>query len=462
MSYRPFIVAGMPRTGSSLLVSTLQQNPDISVYAELFHPVLRERSGPHAIRREGAALYFDPERADPIGFLRRWVWPDTNAGYRAIGFKIFAEYVRSKSTGRLLERLKEEIGGLRVVHMRRTNYFDVYLSRLVANKTGRWMSYGEDVSSDEGTRNVRLMISPEAAERFFSAMGRADAFIEGLFRGESYLRVDYRSLCQNIQEQANVVFDFLGVERKPVESVIRKQVVAPKEDMVVNYDELLRRFAGSPFEPFFAPGDADSGSAGGGDEEEGGLASNTWPPYRRQPDGSPSPDLLESLDKEISGVIRGALAMQSPPNPPIHAFLPREPEVLRTAPRLPGARGNLEKVNGLPAPENSTLWRGAVALFSGWCFAPEAGRNRVDSRYFFLERDEGKARHYVLVPVRTQRDDVAEAFPELPSWVTGFSGFDFYADLRRLEPAEYRLGVVHEAGDFCYEFLFPNRLVLVS
>ena len=92
----------------------------------------------------------------------------------------------------------------------------------------------------------------------------------------------------------------------------------------------------------------------------------------------------------------------------------------------------------------------------------EEDQGRADSRYFFLERGDGQLRYYVHVPSRIQRDDVAGAAPELPNWVTRFSGFDFVADLQHLQPGEYRLGVVHETEGAWYEFVFANRLRVVS
>src|SRR5574340_1278607 len=189
MTYKPFIIVGTPRTGSNLLFTTIHQHQAVSGYAELFHPIIGERAGGHAIRRGGAALYFDGT-ADPIDFLRRWVWTDAAAAgdYGAIGFKIFAEYLRGKSTGRLLERLKAEVPGLHVLHVRRANYFDVLVSRLVANMTGSWISYRGDGPSSAGLANMRLAISQEAATHFFLAMEWADAYIESLFLGGPYLR----------------------------------------------------------------------------------------------------------------------------------------------------------------------------------------------------------------------------------------------------------------------------------
>lgn len=130
MTYKPFIIVGMPRTGSNLLFTTIHQHQAVSGYAELFHPIIGERAGGHAIRRGGAALYFDGT-ADPIDFLKRWLWTDDAAAgdYGAIGFKIFAEYLRSKSTGRLLERLRAEVPGLHVLHIKGGRTTSTFSSR---------------------------------------------------------------------------------------------------------------------------------------------------------------------------------------------------------------------------------------------------------------------------------------------------------------------------------------------
>jgi LPS sulfotransferase NodH len=362
MTYKPFVIAGMPRTGSNLLATTVGQHPAILAYAELFHPIVSERAGTHAIRRDGAALYFDEESADPVDFLRRWVWSAENGSYRAVGFKIFVEYVRARSTHRLLERLRDEVAGLRVLHIRRANYLDVYVSRLVANKTERWISYPEDGSPTHETGDIRLVISPDAATRFFQAMEQADACIEGLFEGTRYLNVDYEHLSRSIQEQANVVFTFLGVESRTVVPAIQRQVTARKEDLVLNYEELRRHFAGSAYEAFFAA-DRDSSPVAPSAPASGVRQCHT------HACGDSQPPSLESLDERLLGAINdGLLGLQGPPSGPQPCtFLPAEPENLRTLPRLrTAARGNLERINGVAAYENLTLRRSAPIFFAGW------------------------------------------------------------------------------------------------
>jgi LPS sulfotransferase NodH len=454
MSYKPFIVVGLPRTGSSLLITTIQQHPAILTYSELFHPVVTERSGTHAIRRDGAALYFDDQSGDPIEFLKRWVWTDGNADRRAVGFKVFAEYVRADSTRRLFERLRDEIAGLTVLHIRRVNYLDVYLSRLVASKTGSWISYSEGDPLTRNAGDIRLAVSPEAATRFFQAMVQADAYIEEVFRGECYLTIDYGNLCRNIQEQVDAIFGFLGVETRPVTPAIQKQLTARKEDIIVNYENLVRHFSGTPYEAFFASDDSVS---------ETEVSSNVEPRDAHQ--GRDSPLLsLESLDETIANAVNdGLLGVQGPPSPRrIHTFLPGEPEAIRTLARSLAARGNLERVNGVAAAEDLTIRRSATAWFVGWCCRTEEADGRADSRYFFLECEDGQLRYYVHLPSRIQRDDVAQADVDLPNRATRFSGFDFVADLQHLQPGDYHLGVAHEANDVRYEYVFANKLRVIS
>jgi hypothetical protein len=44
---------------------------------------------------------------------------------------------------------------------------------------------------------------------------------------------------------------FFKVDKTPVAPAIRKQVTARREDIVVNYGDLCRYFAGTPYEILF-------------------------------------------------------------------------------------------------------------------------------------------------------------------------------------------------------------------
>lgn len=249
----PFIIVGMPRTGSSLLLTTLQQHPEILAFSELFHPVLQERSGPHAIRRNAAAIYFDPSTGSAMEFLENWVWCQINNSYPAVGFKVFGDYLKHPSTEGLFVKLKENIQDIRVIHIKRLNYLDVYVSKMIASKTGVWLKRCDLKSADQSKeQDVRITINPTDAEKFFLSMIEVDDFFSRHFCGEKYLPIYYEQISDSLQNEANRIFDFLGVEARSVTAQLKKQIKKPKQEIIENFDELLHYFTDSRFAVYFS------------------------------------------------------------------------------------------------------------------------------------------------------------------------------------------------------------------
>lgn len=70
---RHFLICGMPRTGSTLLLASCQKHADIEAYGEIFHEVESERKGRHAIKRpDGQTVYYKGASDDAIEFLARY------------------------------------------------------------------------------------------------------------------------------------------------------------------------------------------------------------------------------------------------------------------------------------------------------------------------------------------------------------------------------------------------------
>jgi hypothetical protein len=230
----------------------LQQHPDILAFNELFHPDVRERSVSHAIRKNAAAIYFDPSIGTALEFLENWVWCSSNDAYSAVGFKLFGDYLKHPSTEGLFVKLKEKIDDLHVVHIKRLNYLDVYTSKMMASKTGVWLKerdvrYTEQVQEQD----VHININPKMAEEFFISMVEVDGFLERHFGGGKYLPVYYEKIASDLQSEANRIFDFLGVSEKSVSAHLKKQIKRPKQEIIDNYEELFSYFADTPFASYF-------------------------------------------------------------------------------------------------------------------------------------------------------------------------------------------------------------------
>ena len=88
---RNFVVAGMPRTGSTMFIQGLRQHPRIEVYDELLHPLEIARSREHAIVRGDERTWL-AEGEDPFAFLNAQVYGRPHPGKAAVGYKQFGPF----------------------------------------------------------------------------------------------------------------------------------------------------------------------------------------------------------------------------------------------------------------------------------------------------------------------------------------------------------------------------------
>ena len=238
----PFLVVGMPRTGSTLLTTALEQHPDVLMLSELFHWVTSERTGRHAFVWKGRRTAYDGKE-DALAFLRRTVWSDH--GKAAAGFKLFAEHLECPGTERLFERIRDEVQGLRVVHVVR-NPLDCWASRAAATATREW-----EATAPSERNNLRLRANPRLVRRFLRDYERANTAMAQLFAGAGYLRVEYDDLATRFDETVAGVVAFLGLRPCELRPARRKQRGVSTADQVENYAELRAAFAGTRFAALF-------------------------------------------------------------------------------------------------------------------------------------------------------------------------------------------------------------------
>jgi LPS sulfotransferase NodH len=250
----PYVIVGMPRTGSTLLATAINQHNKVTCFGELFHPVKNERENVHCIIKGGKKLFFDPDNDDAIDFLRSHVYNLPEDEKKAVGFKLFGDYVRGRGSDQLFIRLKNGIPDLKVVHIVRYNYLDVLVSREVARKTRKWVAYADQESNTQeliSNDDVTLEISIEMAERFFNSMRQVDDFLQRHFGADKYYKIHYQDLSDNFVEEMGKIFNFLGVEAIEVKAKTIKQAVRESREKVNNYETLREHFAGTLYGHFF-------------------------------------------------------------------------------------------------------------------------------------------------------------------------------------------------------------------
>lgn len=246
---QPFLIVGMPRTGSTLLLRTLAQHPQVTAYGEVFHWMLSERASTHALRKNGACIAYDTDSNDPIGFLRAWVWGSGHPDSAVVGCKVFARHAVEDSSPALFGKILESFPALRVLHVLRPNYLDVLISWKSMQMTGEWVLPEGGHSRVKEQPSFRL--DSAQCEQFFQEMEAADAFFQQAFPVGASLKVEYEQLARDLQGTMNEVFAHLGVLPVTVSAPIRKQRERSASELVVNYAELQVHFQGTKYQHFF-------------------------------------------------------------------------------------------------------------------------------------------------------------------------------------------------------------------
>lgn len=246
----PFLIVGMPRTGSSLLLTSLKQHPNILPYGELFHKLESERKNTHYILYKNEKIYYPGGDTDAIEFLLEYVWNSENMNkFKAVGFKLFGERVQCVGAEGLFQRLKEEIKGLHIIHIFRENYLDVFISRKKAELTKIWIiPANKDIPLP---KLEPIYVNPEVVKNFFNSMREVDHFFENFFKDCRYMKISYNDLSFKYQETMRKCFEFLGVN--PIECVLplKKLNIQSHRELIKNYDELVEYFRGLEYEKFF-------------------------------------------------------------------------------------------------------------------------------------------------------------------------------------------------------------------
>jgi LPS sulfotransferase NodH len=228
---RRFVVLTVPRTGSNLLCSQLNQHPEITCHHELFNPervIFAQGWSP----QEPSLRDIHLRNARPVAFLER-DWRAT-AGASCVGFKLNQNQSRP-----VLEMVLAD-AGVRKIILKRKNRVRCFVSEKIALSTGEWESYPW---SEFGRTETNITVDSEELIEHVSRQNRYFAALEQDLAAarQSYIVCHYERLLQRDQQEA--VLDHLDVPRlgAPALGLTRRMNPGPLTQLISNFDDVRRR-----------------------------------------------------------------------------------------------------------------------------------------------------------------------------------------------------------------------------
>ncbi|WP_163351754.1 sulfotransferase [Desulfovibrio sp. JC010] len=245
----PFIVLGGARCGTTLLKNLLRSHPDLISYSELFCPGRIYWDYPD-MERLNAPDTIAWRDAHPVPFIQSVFGSDYDPNVRAVGFKLLYNQLFSPDL-KPLARYLFALDGLRVVHIRRTNLFKMYVSRLIAAKRKERGATLNAASAADVETDIRVRADVDECAVFFRSTRDLEKRAREFFAMKPIIEVSYENITQNMQQEMAKVLEFLNVREAELTTTSHKVRSRPVAEVVENYAEIRESFSGSEYAEFF-------------------------------------------------------------------------------------------------------------------------------------------------------------------------------------------------------------------
>lgn len=236
-----FVVIGAPRTGTSLMIETLDAHPEVRCYGGVFNRGSKGALDPDApdVEQWLERLYESEARLDSPRVRR----PEAKGGPRAVGFKVHeAQWAGTRARANLRDR-----PDVRIVHVVRENVLRTLISAKRAAATRRFQSR-------EAPAGPPAPVGIELDElRFAAEADRAErARIARDFADHPRLEVEYASWRIERAAMLRRVQEFLQVEvRDDLCTDLVKTGAADLRAALENYEALYTAAQSTELRRFF-------------------------------------------------------------------------------------------------------------------------------------------------------------------------------------------------------------------
>jgi len=237
-----FILLAHQRTGSSMVMATLNKHPSIVAFGELF---VKSRIG-HMVsgfNNHSKALHYLRSK-DPVRFLEEHAYSSFPENISSVGFKIFPDQLERKDAAPLLPWLNEN-KDVKIIILTRNNLLDVHCSLAIANKTG---VFGIRKESDR--QMVTINVDIHKAEAEFKRRKAGHQRAREKFVDHEVIELAYEDIIEQPTEEFKKIQSFIGVTLTQLHVPTVKQETRPLSEVIENYDELKIKWKGAEYEEY--------------------------------------------------------------------------------------------------------------------------------------------------------------------------------------------------------------------
>jgi LPS sulfotransferase NodH len=234
-----FIIVGAPRTGSTLLVRTLNSLEAVCCHGELLAEAVRgyedgfDPLESNKSERETRAKRLLQQRdQDPRGFIQNAL----NTRHTATGFKTLYSSLANPRWHEVTKTLLA-MPDMRFIHLTRHNSLRRFISEQILQSGGA----NHSGAGGNSEKKVKVHIDIDSYLSHTAELEAEEKRIMSLLPHQKTLEISYEQLSADIATTVASVCQFLGLDTRPpdIKPALKKVGAADLKDSVSNYQELL-------------------------------------------------------------------------------------------------------------------------------------------------------------------------------------------------------------------------------
>lgn len=226
-----FVTLFVERSGSTYLSTSLNAHPD----------VLSLREPLSDMKQRGC------DGIEQLTWVREFLAPPLISRSRARGFKTkLIDIMEPEGFADLLRQ-----NDCRIIQLQRRNTVKAAISTINARRL--WEASGNWNLLNEEDRLSSFVIDEAELDHLLEERERWDADLERYVEtlGLPTLQLFYEDLLLDEEEFISRVFDFIGVDTRPVRGRTIKNTSDKLSEVIKNIDDLRSRYAGTKYRPMF-------------------------------------------------------------------------------------------------------------------------------------------------------------------------------------------------------------------
>lgn len=208
MHYQPFLIAGLPRSGTTLLHTYLNSHPNLHSQGEVDIRDLQQ-----------VAKIFIPY----------------GKHIQAAGPKVLLPSSPQENDYQLIRHLLSASPQTKIIFIQRENLLRWYTSLQIAYQTQQWSQSGNGAK----LADRQVFIDPAIILDRLQEAEKSIAKYRELFKEVPCMEITYEHLVQLPQQLLPNIQHFLGLKPAPLFSLLQKQNPEPLSSLISNYDEIV-------------------------------------------------------------------------------------------------------------------------------------------------------------------------------------------------------------------------------